>query len=95
MDYIYLDQSNLKITAETGVTITGALTTLIKYIKPDGTKGEWVAEIEGTQNISFEFSEPSELNQSGWWFFWAYIVFADGRKAPGQSVKIRVYVEGQ
>lgn len=91
---IYLDQSNLKITAETGVTVTGAIAQVIKFIKPDNSTGEWDATISGTEDIFYEFSEPSELDQSGDWTFWAFVTFSDGRKAPGEPVTIRVYEEG-
>ena len=53
-----------------------------------------MAPIEDTENIFYEFSEPSELDQSGDWVFWAYVEFSDGRKAPGEPVVIRVYNEG-
>ncbi len=95
MAKIYLDQSNLKITAETGVTVTGALSQVIKFIKPDGSTGEWDATIDGTEDIFYEFSEPSELDQLGVWVFWAYVVFADGRNAPGEPEKIEVFEQGK
>lgn len=91
---IYIDQSNLKITAETGVTVTGATETFIKFFKPDGTAGQFDATIVGTQDIEFDFSEPSELDQAGVWIFWAKITFAGGRKAPGEPERVQVFIEG-
>lgn len=95
MGKIYKGQFNLKLTLETGVTLTGASATKIKYIKPDKiTEGEFNASISGTEDLEYDFTVSTELDQSGDWTFWAYVTFSDSRIAPGEPVVIRVYEEG-
>ena len=94
MGKIYKNQYNLKLTLETGVTLTGASATKIKYLKPDETAGEFAASISGTQDLEYDFTVSTELDQSGDWTFWAYVTFSDGKIAPGEPVTIRVYAEG-
>lgn len=92
---IYLNQTDLRFTAQTGVTLTGATGLLIKYIKPDGTTGQWVGTISGTQDIYYDFSDPSGLDQLDWWTLWGYAIAADGREVAGIAYKIRVWKQGQ
>lgn len=87
-------QTALKIILDTGQDITGA-TALIKYQKPDGTTGSWVATTEsstaGTISIS---ATTGNIDQSGKWALWSYVTFADGTIAPGESVLREFYTEG-
>jgi len=36
-----------------------------------------------------------DIDETGEWTFWAYIVFSDGRDAPGKAFKITFYEEGE
>lgn len=92
---IYINQSSLKLTLQTGVTLTGASSLRIGYKKPDlvETIGYWDATISGTQDLFYEFTSM-ELDIAGLWAFWAYVIFADGRNAPGEAVFVRVYEQG-
>ena len=94
MGKIYKNQFNLKLTLQTEVTVTGATATKIKYLKPDKTAGEFNASISGTEDLEYDFTVSTELDQSGDWTFWAYVTFSDSRIAPGEPVVIRVYEEG-
>ena len=98
MGKIFVNQSNLKLTLQTGVTLTGALTKQIGYKKPDvdgiaGIIDYWDATIDGTEDLFYEFIN-TELDVAGTWAFWAYVVFADGRNAPGEPIQIKVYEQG-
>jgi hypothetical protein len=31
---------------------------------------------------------------AGWWSFWAFITFADGRTAAGEAAKVYIWAEG-
>ncbi|HUX20843.1 MAG TPA: hypothetical protein VMW69_06360 [Spirochaetia bacterium] len=44
-------------------------------------------------HISQEFVE-GELDAAGWWQFWAFVTFADGRVAAGEAAKVHVWREG-
>ena len=93
---IYKNQSSLRIKLTTDVAITGALVRQIKYIKPDGSSGNWAATSEDDlTGIIYYDLEAGDLDQSGTWYFWAYITFSDGRSAPGEAVKVKVYDEGE
>jgi hypothetical protein len=94
-EIIFKNQSSLKITLTTNVNITGALSRLIKYIKPDGSTGSWTATAGTllTGEIYYDFI-GTELNVIGTWIVWAYVTFADGRSAPGTPAEFEVRTEG-
>ena len=97
MSNIFVGQSSLRIQATCNVDITDALTLEIRYRKPDGTEGSWDAT-EGTAAtgvIYYDLTETTELDQSGTWAFWAYIMFSDGRVAAGKSFNAKINPEGR
>jgi hypothetical protein len=96
MGKIYLNQDSLRIQLTTGVDITGATTTKIKYKKPSEATGDWDATVEdvGAGSIYYDLT-GTELDEVGTWTFWAYVTFADTRSAPGEPVKVTVYTEGE
>lgn len=99
MGKIYKNQSNLKLTLQTGVTLTGALTTQIGYKKPDvdgvaSPVAYWTATIDGTEDLFYEFID-TELDVAGTWAFFAYVVFSDGRNSPGEAIFIKVFEQGE
>ncbi len=96
MGKVYLNQSSLRIHLTTGVDITGAVTKKIKYVKPDGTAGEWTAQIDDPTagSIYYDLS-GTELDQTDTWTLWAWIEFSDNRTAPGEPVKMIVHTEGE
>lgn len=96
MGKIYLNQSSLRIHLTTGVDITGATVTQIKFKKPSGSTGEWTASVDdvGAGSIYYDLT-GTELNEAGTWTLWAYVTFADTRSAPGEPVKVTVFIEGE
>lgn len=95
MGKIYIAQTELKITAQMAVTVTGAITKVIKYIKPDKSTGEWPAEFGAEVNeIYFNTFLPTTLDQSNDWIFWGHVTFAGGGYAAGEPETVKVYVEG-
>jgi hypothetical protein len=96
MGRIYKDQSNLKITVTTYTNLLEAEECLIKFRKPDKTTGYFTATISDEEAgiITYEVEE-GDIDLSGWWKFWAYISFLDGKTAPGRSRKIYVWEEGE
>jgi hypothetical protein len=95
MGKIYVDQSNLRVTLDTGVSCLTALDMKIKYTDPDGTSGEWDASLHPTNNNYIYYDlQSDELFMEGVWTFWAYVTFTDGRSAPGEPLHVRVYEEG-
>jgi hypothetical protein len=96
MGKIYKAQTKLRIQRTVSQDISGATALKIKYIKPDGTTGEWTATVgtAATGVIYYDVSSSSTLNLSGDWVTWAYVTFADARSAAGEPVMMRVYEEG-
>jgi hypothetical protein len=92
---IHAGQSALRITVKTFLDLAGILAASIKYLKPDGTAGVFAAGVVDTAAgiIAHELIE-SELDQAGWWIFWASITFSDGRTAAGEAVRVFVWEEG-
>ena len=95
MSKIFKNQSSLEIELTTGVNIAGAIPK-IKYIKPSGTAGEFAATIvtAATGVIKYDIIS-TELDEAGAWKVWAYVTFSDLRTAPGESVTMNVYNEGE
>jgi hypothetical protein len=95
MSRIFRAQSALRITLKTFTDLEGVISALIKYRKPDGSAGEFAAGIADTaKGVIFHECLEGEIDASGWWAFWAFITFADGRTAAGETAKVYVWNEG-
>ena len=96
MGKIFKYQTALRITLKTFIDLEGILSAVIKYRKPDGKKGEFPAAVMDTENgVIFHECIEGEINASGWWAFWAFITFADGRTAAGETARVYVWNEGK
>jgi hypothetical protein len=95
MNRIYAGQSALRIILKTFVDLEGIISAVIKYRKPDGSIGEFAAGVGDTaRGVIFHECIEGELDMAGWWVFWAFITFADGRTAAGEAAKVYVWKEG-
>jgi hypothetical protein len=96
MSKVYVGQSALTILLETGIDLSTATTTEIRYKKPDGTEGSWPATVTGSSNtkLSYGVADTSQLDQEGEWKVWAYAVFSSGT-AIGEAASMTVYHAGQ
>ena len=95
MTRIYKGQSALRITLKTFTDLEGIISAVIKYRKPDGVCGDFVAGVaDSAKGVIFHECLEGEIDASGWWVFWAYITFADGRAAAGETAKVFVWQEG-
>ena len=84
MNSIFKGQSALRITVKTFSDLEGISLAVIKYRKPDGVCGEFSAAVADTaKGIIFHECIEHEIDMAGWWVFWAFITFADGRTAAG------------
>jgi hypothetical protein len=96
MGSVFTSQTYLRIRLTTGVDITGSTVRRIVYVKPDGTTGYVTAAVENlvTGIIYYDVPQGNTLiDQSGNWKFWAYIQFADGRIARGETWKEKILLE--
>jgi hypothetical protein len=95
MGKIFIKQSALRITLKTFADLEGVLSAVIKYRKPDGKNGEFSAAVGDTEKgVIFHECIEGEIDVSGWWAFWAFVTFADGRTAAGEAAKVYVWAEG-
>jgi hypothetical protein len=96
MGRIFKGQSALRITLKTFCDLDGIENAVIKYRKPNGFTGEFAAAIRDTaQGVIFHECIEGEIDASGWWAFWAFVTFADGRTAAGQAAKVYIWKEGR
>jgi len=95
MGKIYRGQSALRLTVKTFCDLEDIASAIIKYRKPDGITGEFTAAVTDTAKgvIAHECIE-GELDVSGWWAFWAFVTFGDGRTAAGEAAKVFIWNEG-
>jgi hypothetical protein len=95
MSRIFRGQSALRITVKTFTDLEGVSSALIKYRKPDGSSGEFSAGVmDEAKGFIFHECIEGEIDMAGWWLFWAFITFADGRAASGEAAKVFVWKEG-
>jgi len=95
MGKIFKGQSALRITLKTFTDLEDA-TAVIRYKKPNGKTGEFNAAIGDFANgVIFHEVIEGEIDLSGWWVFWSFITFADGRTAAGEAAKVFIWQEGK
>ena len=92
---IFRGQSALRIILKTFCDLSDVFSVVIRYQKPDGRRGEFGAGVNNVEEglILHECIE-GEIDVSGWWVFWAFITFTDGRTAAGEAAKVFVWKEG-
>ena len=96
MGRIFKGQSALRITLKTFVDLEGIESAVIRYRKPNGKSGEFGAAVGDTvKGVIFHECIEGDIDLSGWWAFWAFITFHDGRTAAGQTAKVYVWNEGK
>jgi hypothetical protein len=88
MSQLFKDQSLLTITCETGYdSLDDATTTKIKYRKPSGETGEWIATVSGS-DLVYNLTN-GDIDEIGTWQFQAYFVVG-GLKSFG-SIKSKLF----
>jgi hypothetical protein len=93
---IFIGQTALRITLKTFCDLEGVLSAVIRYKKPDGKTGEFAAGVGDTaRGVIFHECIEGDIDISGWWAFWAFITFSDGRTAAGEAAKVFVWGEGR
>jgi len=95
MGRIFVKQSALRITLKTFTDLEGIISAVIRFRKPNGKTGEFSAAVgDMTKGVIFHECIEGDIDLSGWWAFWAFITFADGRTAAGEAAKVYVWNEG-
>ena len=95
MGRIFKGQSALRITVKTYCDLEGIENAAIKYRKPNGKTGQFDAAVADTaKGVIFHECIEGDIDAPGWWAFWAFITFADGRTAAGETAKVFIWNEG-
>jgi len=95
MAKIFKGQTALRITLKTFCDLEGVILAVIRFCKPDGAIGEFAAAVgDMTKGVIFHECIEGDLDVSGWWSFWAFVTFADGRTAAGEAAKVYIWNEG-
>lgn len=76
LPYVYYNDIGTLIKVDVGSDVTGATVHKIKFIKPDGTTGEWDATV-ATQYLQYT-TVDGDLNQIGEWVVQALVTTASG-----------------
>jgi hypothetical protein len=96
MGKIYKEQSALRISLKTFTDLEGIEKAVILFRKPNKKTGVFAAAVTDPKEgiISHECIE-GEIDMTGWWMFWAFITFTDGRTAIGEAAKVFVWKQGR
>ena len=95
MGKIFKGQTALRITLKTFTDLKDAILAVIKFRKPNGVMGEFAAAVGDTaKGVIFHECIEGDLDVWGWWSFWAYVTFVDGRTAAGETAKVYIWNEG-
>jgi hypothetical protein len=93
---VFAGQSALRIVVRTYCELSEVQNVAIRYRKPNGKTGEFGAGIRDVEKgeLIYECIE-GDIDISGWWDFWAFVVLNDGRSAAGESQKVFIWKEGK
>jgi hypothetical protein len=95
MAKVFKGQSALRIILKTFTGLEGIISAVIRYRKPDGSTGQFGAGVtDSAKGVIFHECLEGEIDASGWWVFWAFVTFEDGRTAAGDGAKIFIWDEG-
>jgi len=95
MGRIFKGQSALRIMLKTFCDLEGIENAVIRYCKPNSRTGEFTAAVgDPVKGVIFHECIEGDIDVSGWWAFWAFITFADGRTAAGETAKVYIWLEG-
>lgn len=76
LPYVFLNDIGTLIKLDVGSDVTGATVHKIKFIKPDGTTGDWDATV-ATQYLQYT-TVDGDLDQVGEWVAQALVTTASG-----------------
>lgn len=91
---LYNGQTNFKLTLLTGSELTEVESAVIKYKKPDGTAGEWAAQVVG-EGVEKTFTNADNDLDIGKWQVWPYVVFNSGLISIGEAKQLIIYEQGK
>jgi hypothetical protein len=91
----YYEGQTLQIDLICHIDITGAGTVQIKYKKPSGSTGAWVASVVDAEDGWIRYTLAAASNdEDGDWTIWRRVVQADASVIIGRALQIRMHEEG-
>lgn len=96
MSKIYVGQTKLDINLDFQTDITGYQNVLVKYKKPSGATGSFIATVDDAANGLAHYSvvNTTDLDEAGDWKFWGHITYTDTTVIAGECDIVTVYTEG-
>jgi len=95
MGKIFKGQTALRISLKTFCDLDEIEKAIIRFKKPNGKFGEFSAAVSDVENgVIFHEVIEGEIDVSGWWVFWSFVTFGDGRTAAGEAAKVFIWNEG-
>jgi hypothetical protein len=95
MGKVFVGQTALRIILKTFTNLEGIISAVIKFRNPNGKTGEFEAAVsDPAKGVIFHECIEGDIDLSGWWTFWAFITFADGRSAAGEAAKVYIWKPG-
>jgi len=97
MEKIFAGQSALRLLVHTGLDLSESVDWEIRWEKPSDEAGSFPAFVvgEATEGVLGYEVQEGDLDEAGWWRFWAWVGFSDGRRAPGCLERVFVWEEGR
>ena len=97
MNKIYVGQSKLRITINTGADLTGASAIQIQYKKANGSTNTLTAQCDDYETGIVYWDSPatSIFTTSGTYWFWVKITYPDTKVMFSESTVFKVYNLGE
>jgi len=92
MPKIYAGDVGVEIRLDTGQTLAGATSMIIKVLKPDGTEAEWAASQYDSTTIYY-VTVDGDLADAGDYVLQSYVEWGSASQHSGESVTLKVYEE--
>ena len=86
----YVGDIGLTISLDCGESVSSSTVRKIKYQRPDGVTGEWVASLNGTTAIKYVTASTSDLPIAGDWLLQSYVEFGTW-KGHGETCVFTVF----
>jgi len=87
---IFVGDTGTKLKFDVSVDAASIVLAKIKYQKPDGTTGEWLASPEAETYITYT-TQGGDIDKPGPWQFQPYVELASGWKGRGTIVTLSVW----
>lgn len=91
---VFVGQTKLTITLDTGSKLTDVSVALIKYKKPNGVNDNFIATVLNN-TIFYDIASATDLDSDGVWELYAHITYTDTSVIIGEKALLRVYKPGE